>query len=78
MDLPFPVQDTLFIHCSAGAFNFTKSNTSPPPIFGYCFVGSLESMTNLCNEERNIMTLAPTQPPSKSPLGASGGDIYVL
>lgn len=53
--LPFPVEDTLFIHCSAGAFNFTKSNNSPPPIFdkntiiiqdmygtpGYCFVGSI-------------------------------------
>jgi hypothetical protein len=55
MDLPFPVQDTLFIHCSAGAFNFIKSNTLPPPIFenktivvqdvhgtpAYCFVGSM-------------------------------------
>ena len=55
MDLPFPVDDTLFVHCSAGAFNFTKSNKSPPPVFekhkiviqdiygtpGYCFVGSM-------------------------------------
>jgi len=55
MDLPFPVEDTLFLHCSAGAFHFTKSNRSPPPIFeqhrivvqdiygtpGFCFVGSM-------------------------------------
>eukprot|EP00532_Pseudo-nitzschia_australis_P009154 CAMPEP_0168178746 /NCGR_PEP_ID=MMETSP0139_2-20121125/9368_1 /TAXON_ID=44445 /ORGANISM="Pseudo-nitzschia australis, Strain 10249 10 AB" /LENGTH=599 /DNA_ID=CAMNT_0008098317 /DNA_START=72 /DNA_END=1871 /DNA_ORIENTATION=+ len=54
-DLPFPVEDTLFVHCSAGAFHCSKSNKSPPPIFegrrivvqdiygtpGYCFVGSM-------------------------------------
>mmetsp|Transcript_9653 Transcript_9653/g.11137 ORF Transcript_9653/g.11137 Transcript_9653/m.11137 type:complete len:514 (+) Transcript_9653:24-1565(+) len=55
IELPFPVEDTLFIHCSAGAFHFTKGNKSPPPIFdnntiviqdvygtpGFCFVGSM-------------------------------------
>eukprot|EP00536_Pseudo-nitzschia_multiseries_P010423 jgi/Psemu1/289080/fgenesh1_pg.318_\ len=54
-DLPFPVEDTLFVHCSAGAFHCSRSDTSPPPIFegkriivrdvygtpGYCFVGSV-------------------------------------
>jgi len=55
MELPFPVEDTLFLHCSAGAFHCSKSNQSPPPIFekhrivvqdiygtpGFCFVGSM-------------------------------------
>ena len=55
MQLPFPVEDTLFLHCSAGAFHCSKSNQSPPPIFekhkiivqdvygtpGFCFVGSM-------------------------------------
>mmetsp|Transcript_3599 Transcript_3599/g.7866 ORF Transcript_3599/g.7866 Transcript_3599/m.7866 type:complete len:509 (-) Transcript_3599:60-1586(-) len=56
MDLPFAsVADTLFLHCSAGAFHCTKSNKTPPPIFeehrivvqdiygtpGFCFVGSM-------------------------------------
>merc|ERR1711907_126150 len=56
MELPFPsLEETLFLHCSAGAFHFTKSNASPPPIFekkriivqdmygtpGFCFVGSM-------------------------------------
>ena len=54
-DLPFPVEETLFVHCSAGAFHCSKSKKSPPPIFegrrivvqdiygtpGYCFVGSM-------------------------------------
>jgi hypothetical protein len=92
MELPFPVDDTLFIHCSAGAFNFTKSNKSPPSIFekntiiiqdiygtpGFCFVGSIlariETMTELSDDERNAMTLAPKPSPPTSPLGASGGD----
>jgi len=56
MEFPFPsLEETLFLHCSAGAFHFTKSNASPPPIFekkriivqdmygtpGFCFVGSM-------------------------------------
>lgn len=55
MPLPFSLEDTLFIHCSAGAFHCSKSNQSPPPIFeehrivvqdiygtpGFCFVGSM-------------------------------------
>lgn len=54
-DLPFPAEDTLFLHCSAGAFHCSKSHQAPPPIFqdkriivqdiygtpGYCFVGSM-------------------------------------
>ena len=57
MELPggYTPETTLFLHCSAGAFHFTKSNRSPPPVFspgkitvqdvygtpGFCFVGSL-------------------------------------
>lgn len=55
MDLPFSLEDTLFLHCSAGAFHCSKSNQNPPPIFedhrivvqdiygtpGFCFVGSM-------------------------------------
>ena len=55
MDLPFAVEDTVFLHCSAGAFHCSKSNQTPPPIFeqhrivvqdiygtpGFCFVGSM-------------------------------------
>jgi hypothetical protein len=55
MELPFPVADTLFLHCAAGAFHCSKSDRSPPPIFenrrivvqdiygtpGFCFVGSM-------------------------------------
>ena len=55
MNLPFPVDDTTFIHCSAGAFHCSKSNQSSPPIFdkhritvqdfygtpGFCIVGSM-------------------------------------
>ena len=55
MGLPFPVEDTLFLHCSAGAFHCSKSHACPPPIFqphkiivqdvygtpGFCFVGSM-------------------------------------
>ena len=55
MELPFSVEDTLFLHCSAGAFHFSKSNQTPPPIFeehriviqpiygtpGFCIIGSM-------------------------------------
>eukprot|EP00984_Skeletonema_dohrnii_P029718 scaffold20574_cov198-Skeletonema_dohrnii-CCMP3373.AAC.2 len=47
--------DTTFVHCSAGAFNYSKQTKKPPPIFsphrislqdvygtpGFCFVGSI-------------------------------------
>lgn len=49
------VDKTLFVHCSAGAFNYSKQTKKPPPIFGrhrisiqdvygtpgFCFVGSV-------------------------------------
>ena len=49
------VDKTLFVHCSAGAFNYSKQTKKPPPIFGrhriciqdvygtpgFCFVGSI-------------------------------------
>eukprot|EP00584_Thalassiosira_punctigera_P023943 CAMPEP_0172555484 /NCGR_PEP_ID=MMETSP1067-20121228/58442_1 /TAXON_ID=265564 ORGANISM="Thalassiosira punctigera, Strain Tpunct2005C2" /NCGR_SAMPLE_ID=MMETSP1067 /ASSEMBLY_ACC=CAM_ASM_000444 /LENGTH=531 /DNA_ID=CAMNT_0013344007 /DNA_START=157 /DNA_END=1752 /DNA_ORIENTATION=+ len=49
------VPDTLFVHCSAGAFNYSKQTKKPPPVFsrcrisiqdvygtpGFCFVGSV-------------------------------------
>jgi L-lysine 6-monooxygenase (NADPH-requiring)/NAD(P)-binding Rossmann-like domain len=57
VELPFPnVQDITYVHCSAGAFNYTKQIGSPPrPVFestritlqdvygtpGFCFVGSI-------------------------------------
>lgn len=47
--------DTLFVHCSAGVFNYSKQTKKPPPVFsrhrisiqdvygtpGFCFVGSV-------------------------------------
>jgi hypothetical protein len=53
--VPSTPEKTLYIHCSAGAFNYSYNNTKPPPIFdsdrivlqdvygtpGFCFVGSL-------------------------------------
>jgi len=58
LDLPWSsssTKDTTFIHCSAGAFNYSKQTQKPPPIFGpnrisvqdvygtpgFCFVGSV-------------------------------------
>ena len=52
---PSSTTDTTFVHCSAGAFNYSKQTTKPPPIFsphrisvqdvygtpGFCFVGSI-------------------------------------
>ena len=99
MDLPSNSSsstNTTFVHCSAGAFNCSKSNTKPSPIFqkhlitiqdvygtpGFCFVGSiigkLESLTELSDEQKNSMSLAPQPDPSSKPsslLGPSDGDI---
>mmetsp|Transcript_12526 Transcript_12526/g.17990 ORF Transcript_12526/g.17990 Transcript_12526/m.17990 type:complete len:541 (+) Transcript_12526:167-1789(+) len=58
MSLPWSsssTADTTFVHCSAGAFNYSKQTKKPPPIFsphrisvqdvygtpGFCFVGSI-------------------------------------
>jgi len=58
LSLPWPsssASDTLFVHCSAGAFNYSKQTKKPPPVFtphrisiqdvygtpGFCFVGSI-------------------------------------
>jgi hypothetical protein len=58
MLLPWPsssTTDTTFVHCSAGAFNYSKQTKKPPPVFsphrislqdvygtpGFCFVGSI-------------------------------------
>lgn len=49
------VSGTAFVHCSAGAFNYSKQTKNPPPVFshnrisiqdvygtpGFCFVGSI-------------------------------------
>ena len=49
------VENTTFVHCSAGAFNYSKQTGNPPPVFdqhvitlqdvygtpGFCFVGSI-------------------------------------
>eukprot|EP00986_Skeletonema_menzelii_P014570 scaffold9780_cov80-Skeletonema_menzelii.AAC.7 len=58
MSLPWPSSspsDTTYVHCSAGAFNYSKQTKKPPPVFsphrislqdvygtpGFCFVGSI-------------------------------------
>ncbi|KAL3777907.1 hypothetical protein ACHAW5_007813 [Stephanodiscus triporus] len=55
MPLPWSSADTLFVHCSAGAFNYSERTKKPPPVFsrhrisiqdvygtpGFCFVGSI-------------------------------------
>ena len=58
MKLPWEssfTSETTFVHCSAGAFNYSKQTKKPPPIFsshrislqdvygtpGFCFVGSI-------------------------------------
>jgi hypothetical protein len=55
MGIPWSITDTTFVHCSAGAFNYSKRIDTPPPIFsrariviqdvygtpGFCFVGSI-------------------------------------
>lgn len=80
-DLPFPVEDTLVVHCSAGAFHCSKSTVSPPPIFegrrivvrdiygtpGYCFVGSmLGKLESLAGlSDDDRNAMARTPPPEK-------------
>lgn len=63
------VQDVLFVHCSAGAFHYTKQQQQQqtPPTFsnhqitiqdvygtpGFCFVGSIVAMMECLSEELN-------------------------
>jgi hypothetical protein len=55
MSIPWSAADTSFVHCSAGAFNYSERTKEPPPLFsrhrisiqdvygtpGFCFVGSI-------------------------------------
>ena len=55
MRIPWSAADTAFVHCSAGAFNYSERTKKPPPVFsrrrisiqdvygtpGFCFVGSI-------------------------------------
>ncbi len=55
MEIPWSTTDTTYVHCSAGAFNYSKRTKKPPPVFsrsrisiqdvygtpGFCFVGSI-------------------------------------
>ncbi len=60
--IPWPVEKTTFIHCTAGAFNYTKQPGGMPKIFdgklvtiqdvygtpGFCFVGSVIAKMETC------------------------------